>query len=153
MAYNAAAAVAPRDPALASVSAAAAAAAPQPPPPQIVHPREWAIPSYLAQSRFSSSFQVGGPPESAGGSAGQSAPLASGSGTSSSSSTYLDKLQARLDASTSTSSSSSSVGRKKQRIHLPSKLDPKQCCKRLHIISDTRVQFLPERDEQGRESA
>lgn len=110
--------------------------------PQIVHPREWAVPAYLSDSRHSSLFQVGGSPSTSGVSATSTAtPLAQTSGT------YVERLQARLDASTSGNNRNT-----RQRIPLPSKLDPKQCCKRLHIMSDTKVQFLPERDEQGRES-
>lgn len=37
------------------------------------------------------------------------------------------------------------------KIPLPSRLDPKQCCKRL-LIQDGVVQFCPEKDDQGRDS-
>lgn len=128
----------PRSSSLASVahssmSMSTVQAAPQ---PQIVHPREWAVPSYLREARASSLFHAGGSSTTAGSSATPLASASSGSGS------YLERLQARIDA-----------GAHSQRIPLPSRLDPKQCCKRLNIISDTRVQFLPERDEQGRESA
>lgn len=39
------------------------------------------------------------------------------------------------------------------RVHLPSRLDVQQCCKRLLIAQDGYgLQFMPERDELGRES-
>lgn len=70
---------------------------------------------------------------------------------------------AAATAASTSSSSSSSQGQSAQQLYterilnphsqipLPTKLDPKHCCKRL-LIQDDILQFCPEKDDQGRDS-
>ena len=103
-------------------------------PPTLVAPREdQAIPAYLLHSSHHTLFQVGGSPLATS----YSAPTVHNQ-------PYLDRLQERI--------SSGGALVRRERIPLPSRLDVKQCCKRLLVTGDTKVQFVPERDEQGRES-
>lgn len=115
-------------------AAALAAATAGPGPPTVVAPREdQAIPAYLLHSSHHALFQVGGSPLATS----FSAPTVHNQ-------PYLDRLQERI--------STGGALVRRERIPLPSRLDVKQCCKRLLVTGDTKVQFVPERDEQGRES-
>ena len=101
--------------------------------PTVVLPREWKVPKYLELSAFHDRFVVG------------QWPSLESSLASSSTSSRISKT------------SVNSKGKERERaeelaIPLPYKLDPYHCCKRLLISQDYGLQYLPERDDQGKES-
>lgn len=122
--------------------------------PTIVVPREFPVPSYLKQSAFYDRFTVGHGLLNVAPSTSASAMLHSSSTSSSASikGKRRDDYQGSGQLSSASGSATRSTLNSINRIPLPSRLDPEQCCRRLLITQDYGLQFLPERDEQGRES-
>lgn len=145
------------------------------PGPTVVLPKAWKVPTYLEQSAFYERFTVGRPSEASSSSftSPGSLPPATSSADSIRRSGSISGLSRSTTATTITPTSSTydAGGKGKARalagvskdtspqtaspatpIPLPSRLDSQQCCKRLLITKDYGLQFMPERDEQGRES-
>lgn len=142
-------------------------------PPTIVMPQDWSVPSYLKHSVFYPRFTVSPSSLSPVASASISRAIARPVGVSTSDrtddagwgsatplhSTTVDSSPVPSSAAVRMPSQATSARERYQeglaspiaKIPLPSKLDPKHCCKRL-LIQDGVVQFCPEKDDQGRDS-
>ncbi|KAK9899895.1 SPRY-domain-containing protein [Cystobasidium minutum MCA 4210] len=145
--------------------------------PTIVMPQEWDVPSYLKHSIFHSRFTVSPssvPPIAststaslAGTRAGGSTAITTnarsddaswGSAISTNSLAPIEGAAASSSSAVRVHTEGGSASDRYQecldtphaKIPLPSRLDPKQCCKRL-LIQDGIVQFCPEKDDQGRD--
>lgn len=142
--------------------------------PTIVMPQDWSVPSYLKYSVFYPRFTVS--PSTLSPVASTSAAVTTGAAGRSSSggrtgdvtgwgtattlqSSSIDSLPTPSTSAVRLPSEATSAQERYQeclnnpnaKIPLPSKLDPKHCCKRL-FIQDGVVQFCPEKDDQGRDS-
>lgn len=149
-------------------------------PPTIVMPQEWSVPAYLKHSVFYDRFTVSPssvpPLQSTSTLSGTSASsggetLGSITGTleggrwgslvAASSTSFIDPRATTASGNPAVRLPSQALSAQERyqecldtphaKIPLPSKLDPKHCCKRL-LIQDGVVQFCPEKDDQGRDS-
>lgn len=142
--------------------------------PTIVMPQDWNVPSYLKHSVFYSRFTVspatlspvasasgahtadaytGGSASDTTGSIARWGPSTALHGSSRDNTTTLPGTGVRLpsEATSARERYQECLDNPNAKIPLPSKLDPKHCCKRL-FIQDGMVQFCPEKDDQGRDS-
>jgi len=119
--------------------------------PTLVYASDFKLPAYLEHSAFYDQFYVASNP-AASASSSTSVPSSSTAFPAGAKGKQREQQQQPFASTSHGSATSGLQSRQKRRIPLPCRLDQEQCCKRLLISNDFGLQFMPERDDQGRES-